>query len=135
MHRIGILILCMVIASLGMGESATADQDEAEKLCIPMGTILLEAPASVTAKKAAVHFPHAKHFDYSCQTCHHKWEKESEIVGCQTSGCHDLAKAPAKGEEADAIRYYKTAFHDSCIGCHKTIKMKRNKMAASGSVL
>jgi hypothetical protein len=62
------------------------------------------------------------------------------LTGCMTSGCHDLAALPKKGEgkpvDAEAaMKYYKTAYHEMCIGCHKEIKQKNKALAASGKVL
>jgi len=101
-----------------------------DELCIPLGTIILEPPEEVDSKRAAVEFPHAIHFDYTCKTCHHTWDGESAVLSCMASGCHDLAQKPAKEERAAdpelAIRYYKDAYHSACIGCHKEIK-KQNR--------
>ena len=88
----------------------------------------------------SVEFPHALHFDFSCQTCHHKWEKDANLTGCMTSGCHDLDKAPkseaAQAEEKDdALKYYKSAYHAMCIGCHKEMHQQNEALAASGKVL
>lgn len=101
------------------------------EMVVPMGEITLE-PLASEAKRSAVSFPHATHFDYSCQSCHHTWTGEAPIVGCGTTDCHDLAELP-KNEDGtptkDPVlkaRYYKNAYHDMCIGCHKAIK-KQNK--------
>jgi hypothetical protein len=65
------------------------------------------------------------HFDYSCKTCHHMWEGEDDIVTC--TGCHDLEQFPKAEDEK--IMYYKTAYHQLCIGCHKELNVKNEKMA------
>lgn len=109
-----------------------------EPMCIPMGNILLEAPESVESKRSAVNFPHALHFDYACKKCHHTWSGTETIVGCKTSGCHDLEVSPKPGNKADAgseIKYYKSAYHGQCIGCHKSINEKNKKSELSGKVL
>ena len=90
-------------------------------MCVPMGAIALKAPEGVESKRSAVEFPHARHFDVACVTCHHTWGRTEPIAGCMTSGCHDLAELPKRkpGEPADAdaaIMYFKNAFHKSCIG-------------------
>jgi len=63
------------------------------EMCVPMGDITLEA-LSADAKRAAVNFPHAAHFGYSCQQCHHTWDRTTPVTGCSATGCHDMAEAP-----------------------------------------
>jgi hypothetical protein len=97
-----------------------------DDMCVPMGSIVLKAPAGAQPKRSAVTFPHARHFDVACATCHHTWGRTEPITGCMTSGCHDLAEPPKRkpGDEDAAALYFKNAFHTSCIGCHKQIKAK-----------
>jgi hypothetical protein len=135
MERLGILLLCLTVAIGLQSVGAGAGENPEGELCIPVGIIELAPPEGADARKAAVEFPHAVHFDYSCQTCHHKWEKEPEIRSCMASGCHDLVQAPTQKDTAAAIRYYKNAFHQNCIDCHKKIKIERKKMEMSGAVL
>ena len=109
-----------------------------EPMCVPMGNILLEAPKSVEPKRPAVNFPHAAHFDYACKKCHHTWSGAETIVGCQTSGCHDLESPPPPGKKAASgveLKYYKSAYHSQCVGCHKSIKQKNKNIELSGTVL
>jgi hypothetical protein len=111
-----------------------------EQMCVPMGDITL-APLSQTAKRAEVSFPHAVHFSYACQKCHHKWDGRSKIKSCSTSECHDLVQAPKTKDNKPVkdrlvnIRYYKNAYHDMCISCHKEIKIKNKEMEASKASL
>jgi hypothetical protein len=59
---VGVAILA--IFSFGLviaGESG-------ESMCIPMGTIVIEPPDQIESKRAAVMFPHATHFSYTCNT-------------------------------------------------------------------
>ena len=138
MKRSGMVLLGLMAAVayggiliIGLAGQVQAQEDN---MCIPMGEIVLEAPESVEAKRAPVAFPHAVHFDYTCNTCHHKWSGQEEIMSCSTSGCHDLAVLPKKeerSEEDTILRYYKTAFHKQCIGCHKKIKAENVKMEMS----
>ncbi|MDA8142320.1 MAG: cytochrome c3 family protein [Desulfobacteraceae bacterium] len=109
---------------------------EDNQMCVPMGDIVLKSISS-EAKRAAVSFPHAVHFSYQCQKCHHQWNTESMITGCSTAGCHDLTEAP-KDENGkpskDAkltIRYFKNAYHTMCIGCHKSIQQKNEIVEAT----
>jgi hypothetical protein len=121
----------LVAAAVGLigGVQAFSGAAAPEDMCIPMGTIVLKAPEGVQAKRAAVEFPHARHFDIACSTCHHTWGRTEPIVGCMTSGCHDLAELPKPkpGEPRDDeanITYFKAAYHKLCINCHKENKAK-----------
>lgn len=122
MKRMTFFVLCgCLAAALFIGYPQTGQSSEGE-LCIPLGEITLSAPESVSPKRSSVDFPHAIHFDYNCQRCHHTWENDTEVATCGTSGCHDLTQTPEKGNRSLALRYYKRAYHDLCIGCHKSIK-------------
>jgi hypothetical protein len=128
-RSLGLVVLgVMAIGLLGAAQvfSGAAAKEE---MCVPMGKIELKAPDGVESKRASVEFPHARHFDIACTTCHHTWGRTEPITGCMTSGCHDLAELPKKsaGEkvaEDDLMAYYKTAYHKQCIGCHKENKVK-----------
>ncbi len=126
MHKIQLVVLSVVVMmAVGIGWVVADEADDT--LCIPMGTLILEAPDAVEAQRAEVEFPHSAHFDFNCKTCHHTWDGESPILSCSTSECHDLTEVPKEGFEAgDAVRYYKSAYHSACIECHKEIKT-RNK--------
>lgn len=131
MPRIRLLLLCALgLVVLGVAGGIAGEAED--QMTVPMGTITLEPPETVEAKKAAVDFPHATHFVYDCKTCHHKWVPVEVIQGCQTSGCHDLDKAPEKAELSSdptlAQRYYKKAYHSLCITCHKDIKAKNKTL-------
>ncbi|MDM8537479.1 cytochrome c3 family protein [Desulfobacterales bacterium HSG17] len=121
---IGILAVGLVFAAISVGIASESTDGE---LVVPLGIIDLEAPEGVEAKRAAVEFPHSQHFSYACQECHHTWDGGAELNGCMTSGCHDITEAPKKslvdGEfTGEGITYYKYAFHESCVGCHREIK-------------
>lgn len=135
MQRTGMVVLCVMIALLAAGAwgIAGAGEDETE-MCIPMGSFEIAPPDSVDAKRPATIFPHAVHFDYSCNECHHKWDKVSAVQGCTTSGCHDLTESPEKPVKhlnytEEAIKYYKFAYHKQCVGCHKDLKAQNKKTA------
>ena len=130
---------CLILA-LVLGNAMVVSGQSDEEMCIPMGTLTLQAPDSVEARRPPVPFPHSVHFSYNCQTCHHKWKLDEPIVSCTTSGCHDGTVAPARTkqgtvDEAAAVAYYKNAFHGNCIGCHKTLKLERKKLEMSGRTL
>lgn len=131
MHKIQTLVVSVVIVLVvGIGWGTAEEADDA--LCIPMGTITLEAPDDVDAQRSEVEFPHSAHFDLNCKVCHHTWDGESPILSCSTSECHDLTEVPEKGFEAgDAVRYYKSAYHSACIGCHKEIKVRNKTLEKS----
>lgn len=111
-----------------------------DEMCVPMEEITLSALAQET-NRSEVSFPHAVHFNYSCQQCHHTWKITEPIVGCTTSGCHDLDTVPVDEngkpvkDSAQTIRYYKNAYHEACIGCHKKIRMENKAMEASMKAL
>ena len=111
------VLLLTVIAFFVCGSIAMAE----DEMCVPMGDITLESPAQQPLR-SEVTFPHSVHFKYACQQCHHNWDGKTPIVGCQTSGCHDLATKPDSKNKTVQIRYYKDAFHTMCIGCHKELK-------------
>lgn len=134
--RKSVLLVTVVLMTVIWGTLLVAD----DEMIVPMGDIIIE-PLNEEPKRSEVVFPHAVHFGYSCQECHHTWDKVSPIVGCSTSGCHDLDKAP-KTEDGKPVkdpvmrvRYFKKAYHDMCIGCHKEIKMKNKEIEATKASL
>jgi hypothetical protein len=131
MMRVRVLLFGFVVL-IFCGISLTV-ADEAEDMCIPMGTIELAPPETVEAKRSAVAFHHPTHFDFACMECHHTWDKVSAIQGCMTSGCHDLDKLEKKdaANKTEAMRYYKNAYHKMCITCHKEIKAQNAKIEKS----
>jgi len=134
--RKSVLLATVVILSLIWGTLLVAD----DEMCVPLGEIIIE-PLVDEAKRSSVAFPHGVHFSYSCQECHHQWDNESEILSCTTSGCHDLTEAPKMEngkpvkDPDEKILYYKKAYHDMCIGCHKEIKKANKAMEAKKASL
>jgi hypothetical protein len=110
------LLWMAVVGLVAVGEAS-------EELCVPLETITLEAPAGVRAERNPVAFPHGQHFAMACTVCHHKWTGTAENLNCTAAGCHDLGEVPAKGSTVPGHRYFKNAYHASCIGCHKKIKL------------
>lgn len=124
----------VAILSLGLtvaGVSATAAE---ETLCVPLGTIVIEAPEGVEAQRSPVDFPHGRHFGFACTECHHKWAGTTEDIGCATSGCHDLTVAAGPDSDTPPHRYFKNAYHDSCIGCHKARKIQNKKAERANAI-
>lgn len=131
----GMLVLATTLLTLVLSVEPTGLRAQDDEMCLPLGTITIEAPADVEAKRAPVDFPHGAHFDFSCKECHHTWEGDEPVMSCQTSGCHDVVESPyVQGEKPDSEEvklYYKNAYHQSCIGCHKMIKKNNQILAAT----
>ena len=134
MSRSVISVICLFSLIFIGSYTVVAGGDPEGELCVPLGYLTLEPPDEDSARRSAVDFPHAVHFQYNCLTCHHKWDKTDELNGCMTSGCHDLEETPEKASADEAILFYKKAYHDLCIGCHKEIKAKNRAMAKSGNL-
>ena len=130
-----ILTGVILIGVIAVGGVIAGDAEDT--LCIPMGTLLIEPPDGVEAKRSPVDFPHSIHFDYTCKTCHHTWDGENPILSCTTSGCHDLTSAHSAEGKLDPellVRTFKTAFHKNCIDCHKEINRKNVRLENTYSV-
>jgi len=109
-------------------EAVSSDEDETF-LKVPVGHILLQAPGDIKPKRSPVDLPHSRHFTYNCQICHHTWEGDENLQTCTASGCHDQVNRPKSidGRPPDPkqeIAYFKTAFHQLCITCHKDIQQQ-----------
>jgi hypothetical protein len=135
-RKMGWVVLGVFAAGLVGGIQAFSGTTSNEEMCVPMGVIALKAPEEVKAQRSEVKFPHARHFDVNCITCHHTWGLTEPIAGCMTSGCHDEVQAPKRkaGEQADAgssIAYFKNAYHKLCITCHKQMKAKNLELQKS----
>jgi hypothetical protein len=136
MQMRGLVLSVLILVGLLCIGGIVTGEEAAEEMCIPMGTIWLEPPDTIEDPRSAVEFPHNVHFSYTCVTCHHKWDNESTINGCMTTGCHDLFEAPSKTKAAGtkkelAMRYFKNAYHEMCINCHKEILANNKKLEAS----
>jgi len=136
MQMRGLVLSVLILVGLLCIGGIVTGEEAAEEMCIPMGTIWLEPPDTIEDPRSAVEFPHNVHFSYTCATCHHKWDNESTINGCMTTGCHDLFEAPSKTKAAGtkkelAMRYFKNAYHEMCINCHKEILANNKKLEAS----
>jgi hypothetical protein len=120
----------------GLAAFAAETEVTMDAIYVPVGRIVLAPPVGVTPKRSAVAFPHSRHFDYTCKTCHHKWDRNSQVQSCTASKCHDQLSLPVKSKKAmahrpEAIRYYKYAFHQQCISCHREIKIHNKKLERS----
>jgi hypothetical protein len=131
-----IVIFILLIAS---GLAAVAEKTEVtmDAIFVPVGRLALAPPVGVTPKRSAVAFPHSQHFGYTCKTCHHKWDGNSQVQSCTASKCHDQLSLPVKSKKTranslEAIRYYKYAFHQQCISCHREIRIHNKRLERSG---
>ena len=136
MLRVRTVVLSVVFAFICGSSLAVAQnrQESSDDLCIPLGVISLKPPQSVKQDKSPVDFPHSRHFLFNCRQCHHTWDLNTPISDCMASGCHDLTKAPARSEGVNEVSYYKKAFHDKCIGCHKEIRRQNLALEKKASI-
>lgn len=132
MNNVLVWVLCgLLCTTLGGAWCFAGEEAEEGELCIPLGTIEIAAPEGVEAKRSPVEFPHTLHFVFNCKECHHNWEGDAQDLGCMTSGCHDQAVKPKKGEKDESLKYFKDAYHKSCLGCHKTMKKEHKNIEMS----
>lgn len=124
-------VVCFVMALVAAAQDAKVKEGY---LSVPVKNIDLKPPEGVDATKNPVTFPHSRHFIYNCRECHHTWNLDVNLKTCTASECHDQVKAPKKEDAAapvPAIKYFKNAFHQQCIGCHQEIK-KQNTAREKG---
>ncbi len=140
MYKLGMWVLCFTWIAI-LGATVNVSGEEAgETMCVPMGQILIKPPEGIEAKKSPVPFPHSRHFVTECKECHHKWTGEAKIQNCTAPGCHDLIEPPEKPKKylsysEVSIKYYKYAYHQMCIGCHKEIKMTNRAIEMSYKIV
>lgn len=131
--------LCVLLSTVLVFGSITmvVGQETETEMIVPMGIIELGPPDTVEPVKTPVEFPHSKHFaSVDCRTCHHKWKGTEIITGCMATGCHDVTVSPTKSAKNTPspeamIKYYKAAYHQNCIGCHKEIKAQNKQLEDS----
>lgn len=130
---VGVFTVLFVFGQIAYAEKPEGTMDA---IYVPVGRLVIAPPVGVDPKRSAVPFPHSRHFDYSCKTCHHRWDGHSPVRGCSASKCHDqtsfsVTSRKAAADHPEAIRYFKYAFHQQCIGCHREIKTRNQKLARS----
>jgi hypothetical protein len=137
MKKIFVLGMIFIVVLCFAGISGSFGNES--ELCVPMGVIVISPPEKVEPKNAPVDFHHSKHFMYECRQCHHKWDGTTANLSCGTSNCHDLGTNPkAEGKQEKlpmAYRYFKNAYHNQCIGCHKANKQNNLKLELSKKTL
>jgi hypothetical protein len=138
MLKLIIIVVGLFTIFIAGGLAVFAGETEVtmDAIFVPVGRLALAPPVGVTPKRSAVAFPHSQHFSYTCMTCHHKWDGNSQVQSCTASKCHDQPSLPVKSKKTrsnrqEAIRYYKYAFHQQCIGCHREIKIQNEKLELS----
>jgi|GEM_PF-294251 len=105
-------------------------ENSEEALSIPLGDLTIEPPEGVEAKRGPVKFPHGRHFEFACQSCHHDWDGESEVQNCTTSGCHEETEPSGTRDikHEDNVLYYLAAYHNACLDCHRDTEKQRKDM-------
>jgi cytochrome c553 len=99
-------------------------------------TMTMESKVFPEHTKGLVTFSHKKHnADYKvpCADCHHAytdgkntWKEGDAVQKCDA--CHTEAKAPSGADapklsnEEKIQKYYYSAIHENCVGCHKALK-------------
>jgi hypothetical protein len=130
------IVALFTIIAESLGIAAAETEVTMDAIYVPVGRIVLAPPVGVSPKRSAVAFAHSRHFDYTCKTCHHKWDGNSQVQSCTASKCHDQLSATVKNQKTpneglQAIRYYKYAFHQQCISCHREIKTHNKRLEQS----
>jgi Class III cytochrome C family len=137
MRKIGFLYLLLSMGLVFGSITIVVGQETETEMVVPMAIIEIVPPDSVEPVRTPVEFPHSRHFaSVDCRTCHHKWNGTDIIAGCTTTDCHDVTVSPTKSGNNKLnpdlmIKYYKTAYHKKCIGCHKEIKAQNKQLEAS----
>ncbi len=134
------LPVLMVMVTLFLVSPWAFAKDTMDAVYLPVGTLTLSTPRGMVPQRSPVAFPHSRHFDYTCKSCHHTWDGLSQVSSCAASGCHDQVtanrgKKVKRAPDPANKPYFKAAYHQNCIACHKRLKLKRQKLEYSGTVL
>ena len=134
------VLLCVLMVTLFSASSWVSAKKTMDAINLPVGMLTVSAPRGVVPLRSSVDFPHSLHFGYTCKTCHHTWDGLTPVKSCATSGCHDQVVPPKdkEGKVASStpeIRYFREAYHQNCITCHKRLEIKRRQLEKSGRVL
>ena len=79
-------------------------------LLVPRAGLALRTPLLQRTNSLVLDFPHDKHGEVNCITCHHNFVDTTGTAACIS--CHRSGRADLKvGAEA--------RFHDFCLGCHR----------------
>ena len=122
MKRKFLFIFCVLMIFSTKGFLLFAE-DTPDTIQVPFGTMTIKAPAHFQTKKSPVHFSHSTHLKFSCNACHHEWDRLSSIQGCTSSGCHErLMPSPPSGKQSstdEKVISLTGAYHKACRGCHR----------------
>jgi hypothetical protein len=70
------------------------------------------------------HESHANDYDIDCKVCHHTMKEGDECIE-SCAYCHNKPRKPRGirvSREERVKRFHYDAIHDSCMGCHKSLK-------------
>ena len=114
--------------------------DTVDAIILPVGTLTISAPRGIQPRRAPVPFPHSRHFDFNCKTCHHKWDGFVPVRSCAATDCHDRTTSvmqdnPQVGPNSIDVGYYKNAYHKRCIACHRRLFEEREEQAKKVTVI
>ncbi len=129
----GILYILCALIIFAAGTSISSTSEPMDAIDVPVKDITIELPAHFQKTKSPVTFSHSTHLRYSCIDCHHNWDRESPILGCMTSGCHEqLMPSPPKPKPSQdrEVLSITGAFHKACLSCHR----EETNMAAGAPV-
>lgn len=115
--RLYFILLVLVIFAFNAPFAAAQDAIQ-----VPVGNMVIKAPPEYVAKKPPVFFMHSSHLKFSCLDCHHDWEQEGDVTGCNASGCHEKAMpSPPSGKpsQLQRTRSIAGAYHGACLRCHR----------------
>lgn len=135
MKRNLFFIFCVIIIFTTKSSFLRAE-DSSENIQVPVGTMVIKAPAHFQTKKTPVRFSHSTHLKFSCIACHHEWDRLSPIQGCTSSGCHERLKpSPPSGKPSQKKKIISLtgAYHKACRGCHRKQKKQAIKIAKTSS--
>lgn len=120
MKSYGVLTITAVFLMLLVGSPLRAQPDE---------IVLNSSKVAGEKQRPAVPFPHNRHVEagLSCTDCHHVYQDGKNILD-ETNlleGNQDIHCSACHGPKSR--RHLKQAFHDQCMGCHKTYQKGKKK--------
>jgi len=131
------LFVCSFAIILMAGNSLVVANAAQDELRFPTGTMTLTAPAHSQTKMSPVAFPHSTHFQFSCKSCHHEWDKVSPVEGCASAGCHEKLWASPPGSTPLGDKKVKSltgAYHKVCRDCHRSLLAEQKSQGRSKSM-
>ena len=76
-------------------------------------------------------FPHAKHKEVGCMTCHHKMTADEEVfVSCNAGpGCHPNTAVADRSKKSYFLAIHRLDSKHSCRGCHTAKQAEYPRLA------